>query len=141
MRPGTVPLDPRSLRISHPDYSQLVTDSPRSADEAVRADAEIWQAEAKVYVRERCGDLIIEADFTSAADFALSAGRFARAEYRVEVVALAGRAGDSRQRTLVNHARALQLDVITALPTPAAHARARRAAADIAAAGAARAVR
>ncbi|MFD5064506.1 zeta toxin family protein [Streptomyces sp. NPDC058394] len=137
MRPGTVHLEPRSLRGSHPDYFQLVTDSPRSADEAVRADAEIWQAEAEAYVRERRGDLIIEADFTSAADFAHSAGRFARAEYRVEVVALAGRAADSRQRTLVNHARALQLDVITALPTPAAHARARRAAADIVAAAAA----
>ncbi|MFE3146021.1 zeta toxin family protein [Streptomyces sp. NPDC059218] len=46
MLPGTVRLDPRSLRGSHPEYSQLVTDSPRLADEAVRADAEIWQAEA-----------------------------------------------------------------------------------------------
>ncbi|MEU6019716.1 zeta toxin family protein [Streptomyces sp. NPDC047515] len=99
MHPGTVHLDPRDLRGSHPDYFQLVTDSPRIADEAVRADAEIWQAEAEAYVRERRGDLVIEADF------ALSAGRFARAGYRIEVVALAGRAADSRQRTLVNHAR------------------------------------
>ncbi|MCX5434694.1 zeta toxin family protein (plasmid) [Streptomyces sp. NBC_00257] len=138
MRPGTVRLDPRSLRGSHPDYSRLVTDSPRLADEAVRADAEIWQAEAEAYVRERHGDLVIEAGFATAADFETSAGRFARAGYRIEVVALAGRAEDSRQRTLVNHARALQLDVITALPTPAAHARARRAGTDIVAAAASR---
>lgn len=134
MRPGTVRLDPRGLRGSHPDYSQLVADSPRIADELVRADEEAWQAEAEAYVRERHGDLVIEAGFISAADFVLSAARFARAGYRIEVVALAGRAADSRQRTLVNYARALQLDVVSALPAPAAHARAHRAATEIVAA-------
>ncbi|MEU5810935.1 zeta toxin family protein [Streptomyces sp. NPDC047718] len=134
MRPRTIVLDPDLLRGHHPDHFQLVNDTPRIADELVRPDAEDWQAEAEAYVRERRGDLLIEADFTSAADFTLSAGRFARADYRIEAVALAGRAADSRQRTLVNHARALELDVVTALPTPAAHARACRVAADIVAA-------
>ncbi|MFI5672181.1 zeta toxin family protein [Streptomyces sp. NPDC051704] len=137
MRPRTVVVDPDMLRGHHPDHFQLVNDTPRLADELVRPDAEDWQAEAEAYVRERRGDLLIEADFTSAADFALSAGRFARANYRIEVVALAGRAADSRQRTLVNHARALELDVITAFPAPAAHARACKVAADIVAAAAA----
>lgn len=137
LRPGNVLLDPRDLRGTHPDYVQLVNDSPRTADEAVGADAGMWQAEAEAYVRERRGDVVIKADFPTVADFEASASRFARAAYRIEVVALAGRATDSRQRTLVNHARALQLDVITALPTEAAHARARRAAADIVAAAAA----
>ncbi|MFD6465626.1 hypothetical protein [Streptomyces goshikiensis] len=74
---------------------------------------------------------------TRAADFALSTARFVRAGYRIEVVALAARSGDSRQQSLVNHARALELDVVTALPTPTAHARACRVAADIVAAAAA----
>ncbi|MFI9297579.1 zeta toxin family protein [Streptomyces gardneri] len=136
MRPGNVLLNPRDLRGAHPDYFQLVNDSPRTADEAVEADVEMWQAEAEAYVRERRGDLVIKAEFPTAADFEASASRFARAEYRIEVVALAGRATDSRQRTLVNHTRALQLDAITALPTETAHTRACRAAADIVAAAA-----
>jgi predicted ABC-type ATPase len=131
MRPGTVLLETEVLRGTHPDYAQLVTDTPRTADELVQADTEDWQAEAEAYVRERRGDLLIDADFTSTDDFTLSAARFARAAYRIEVVVLAGRAADSRQRTFVRHARALQIDVPTALPTPAAHARARRIAAGI----------
>ncbi|MBT2446200.1 zeta toxin family protein [Streptomyces sp. ISL-43] len=137
MRPGTVVLDPDVLRGHHPDHFQLVNDTPRIADELVRPDAEDWQAEAEAYVRERRGDLLVEADFTSTADFTLSAGRFARADYQIEVVALAGRAADSRQRTLVDHARALGLDVVTALPAPAAHARGCQVAAGIVAAAAA----
>ncbi|MFJ4320576.1 zeta toxin family protein [Streptomyces lavendulae] len=131
MRPGTVRLDPDDLRGAHPDSFDLVNTTPRLADDAVRPDAEAWQAEAEAYVRERRGSLVIEADFTSAADFRLSAHRFARASYRIEVVVLAGREADTRQATLVRHARALELDVITALPTPAAHARACRTVGDI----------
>ena len=132
MRPGTVRLALEDLRGSHPDYFKLVTDSPRSADELVRADAEAWQAEAEACVRERRGDVVIEADFTSAADYCVSAGRFARVGYRIEVVGLATRAADSRQSTLVRHARTLAHEVAhTALPTPAAHARACCVAADI----------
>ncbi|MEV6840876.1 zeta toxin family protein [Streptomyces sp. NPDC051133] len=137
MRPGTVRLDPRDLRGSHPDYDQLVIDTPRAAAEVVQPDAETWQAEAEAYVRERRGDLVIEAGFSTVDDFMLSASRYARARYRIEVVALAARATDSRQRTLVDHARALELDVVTELPTPSAHARACCVAADIAAAAAA----
>ncbi|MFF5491545.1 zeta toxin family protein [Streptomyces virginiae] len=136
MRPRPVRLEPRGLRGAHPDYFQLVTDSPRIADKLVRPDAEEWQAEAEAYLREQRSDLTIEADFATLADFRLSAARFARARYRIEVVALAGRAADSRQRTLVDHARALELDVMTALPTPTAHARARQVAAEIVAAAA-----
>ncbi|MEV7526183.1 zeta toxin family protein [Streptomyces sp. NPDC091371] len=124
MRPGTVQLDPDDLRGSHPDSFDLVNTESRLADEA-------WQAEAEAYVRERCGSLAIEADFTSACDFRLSTRRFARAGYRIEVVVLACRETDTRQATLVRHARALELDVITALPTPAAHARFCRTVGDI----------
>ncbi len=131
MRPRPVRLEPRGLRGSHPDYFQLVTDSPRIADELVRPDADEWQAEAEAYLREQRSDVTIEADYLTVDDFCLSVSRFARARYRIEVVALAGRAADSRQRTLVDHARALELDVMTALPAPAAHARARRVAAEI----------
>ncbi|MCT2546222.1 zeta toxin family protein [Streptomyces atratus] len=137
MRPRPVRLEPDLLRGSHPDYFQLVTDSPRIADELVRPDAEAWQAEAEAYIRERRSDVVIEADFTTVADFTTSAARFARARYRIEVIALAARAADSRQRTLVNYARALELDVQTPLPTPAVHTRACRAAAGIVAAAAA----
>lgn len=137
MRPGTVRLDPRTLRGSHPDYPQLVEDSPRTADEAVRPDAQMWQAEAEAYVRERRGDLLIEADYAHAADFTASVRRFARSGYRIEVVVLAARATDSRQRTLVAHARALELDALTALVSPPMHTRARRTAAGITAAAAA----
>ncbi|MFE0508851.1 zeta toxin family protein [Streptomyces sp. NPDC058964] len=97
MRAGTAVLEPDLLRGTHPDHAQLINDSPRAAEELVRCDAEDWQAEAEAYVRERRGDLLIECDFTSAADFASSASWFARAGYRIEVVALAGRAADSRQ--------------------------------------------
>ncbi|MFJ1847045.1 zeta toxin family protein [Streptomyces sp. NPDC088146] len=137
MRPRPVRLEPDLLRGSHPDYFQLVTDSPRIADELVRPDAEAWQAEAEAYIRERRSDVVIEADFTTVADFTISAARFARARYRIEVVALASRAADSRQRTLVNYARALELDARTPLPTPAVHARACQVAAEIVAAAAA----
>ena len=131
MRPGTVLLETEVLRGTHPDYAQLVTDTPRTANELVQLDTDDWQAEAEAYVRERRGDLLIDADFASVDDFVLSADRFARAAYRIEVVVLAGRAADNRQRTFVRHARALQIDVPTALPTAAAHARARRVAAGI----------
>ncbi|MBT2469363.1 zeta toxin family protein [Streptomyces sp. ISL-66] len=137
MRPGTVLIDPDLLRGHHPDHFQLIQDTPRIADELVRPDGDAWQAEAEAYVRERRGDLLIEADFISVEDFLASAARFARARYRIEVVAMAARAADSRQRTLVDHARALDLDVMTALATPAAHARACRTAADIVIASAA----
>ncbi|MFF8264189.1 zeta toxin family protein [Streptomyces virginiae] len=54
----TVVVDPDVvLRGHHPDHFQLVNDTPRTADELVRADAEDWQAEAEAYVRERRSDL------------------------------------------------------------------------------------
>ncbi|MFI8769455.1 zeta toxin family protein [Streptomyces sp. NPDC053792] len=137
MRPRPVRIEPDSLRGAHPDHFQLVTDSPRIADELVRPDVEEWQAEAEAYVREQRSDATIEADYLTVDDFRLSAARFARTRYRIEVVALAGRAADSRQSTFIDHARALELDVMTTLPTLAVHARARRVAAEIVAAAAA----
>lgn len=86
MRPGTVLLEADVLRGTHPDYAQLITDTPRTADELVQPDTEDWQAESEAYVRERRGDLLIDADFTSVDAFTASASRFARAAYRIEVV-------------------------------------------------------
>ncbi|MFH9959054.1 zeta toxin family protein [Streptomyces roseolus] len=137
MRPRPVRIEPDFLRGAHPDYFRLVTDSPRTADELVRPDTQAWQTEAEAYVREQRGDVTIETDFTCVDDFLLSAARFARARYRIEVVALAGRAADTRQSTFVRHARALELGAHTTLPTPAAHERACRTAAGIVAAAAA----
>ncbi|MFJ5142794.1 zeta toxin family protein [Streptomyces sp. NPDC088707] len=137
MRPRPVRIEPDSLRGAHPDYFQLVNDSPRIADELVRPDADEWQAEAEAYVREQRSDATIEADYLTVDDFRFSAARFARARYRIEVVALASRAADSRQSTFIGHARALELDVMTTLPTQAAHARSLRVAAEIVAAAAA----
>ncbi|MFF1511838.1 zeta toxin family protein [Streptomyces sp. NPDC058326] len=137
MRPRPVRIEPDRLRGAHPDHFQLVSDSPRIADELVRPDADEWQAEAEAYVREQRSDATIEADYLTVDDFRLSAARFARARYRIEVVALASQAADSRQSTFIRHARALELDVMTTLPTPAAHARSRRVAAEITAAAAA----
>ncbi|MFI7359754.1 zeta toxin family protein [Streptomyces avidinii] len=137
MRPGTVLLDPELLRGSHPDYFQLVIDQPRTAPEAVRPDTEAWQAEAEAYVRERRGELVIKSAFADVGQFIASAARFARAGYRVEVAAVAARAADSRQRTLVNYVRTLELDGHSELPTRAAHAKACAVGADIVAAAAA----
>ncbi|MGW6571967.1 zeta toxin family protein [Streptomyces sp. NPDC054945] len=137
MRPGTVLLDPGQLRGSHPDYFQLVIDQPRTAREAVRPDSEAWQDEAEAYVRERRGELVIKSAFADVGQFIASAARFARAGYRIEVAAVAARAADSRQRTLVNYVRALELDVHSELPTRAAHAQACAVGADIVAAAAA----
>ncbi|MFD4763661.1 zeta toxin family protein [Streptomyces sp. NPDC058439] len=101
MRPRPVRLEPDLLRGSHPDFFQLVTDSPRITDELVRPDAEAWQAEAEAYIRERRSDVVIEADFTTAADFTISAARFARARYRIEAPWLRARrtAGSGRWST------------------------------------------
>ncbi|MEU8434546.1 zeta toxin family protein [Streptomyces sp. NPDC029216] len=137
MRPGAIRLDPENMRGSHPDYLALMATTPRIVGEAVRPDAEEWQAQAEAYVRECRGDLVIEADYAGPAEFLASVDRFARAGYRVEVVVLAGREADSRQGALIAHARALELDVVTELPLPAAHARACRTAGDITVAAAA----
>lgn len=131
MRPGTIRLEPRGLRGAHPDYPRLVEDSPRAADELVDPDTQAWQTESEACIRELRGDLLIEAGHLGAGAFAASTGRFARAGYRIEVVVLAARAADSRQRTLLTHVRALELDMHTAVVTPAAHAAARRAVAAV----------
>ncbi|MGN5382487.1 zeta toxin family protein [Streptomyces lasalocidi] len=128
MRPGAVLQDPDLLRGTHPEHFQLVRDTPRIADERVRPDAQDWQAEAEAYVRGRRGDLLIAADYTSAADFAVSAGRSGRlSDPR-------GGPGRTRRRQpadqLGRACPGLQIDVMTALPTRAVHARACRAADD-----------
>ncbi|MFD6465625.1 DEAD/DEAH box helicase family protein [Streptomyces goshikiensis] len=47
MRPRTVVVDPDLLRGHHPNHFQLFNDTPRTADDLVRPDAEDWQAEAE----------------------------------------------------------------------------------------------
>lgn len=125
--------------------ADLVVAALKRRGGAVRIGCDLYKPAHRQYAaalaadvrRERRSDVVIEADFTTVADFTTSAARFARARYRIEVVALASRAADSRQRTLVNYARALELDVQTPLPTPAVHTRACRAAAEIVVAAAA----
>ncbi|MFD8982004.1 zeta toxin family protein [Streptomyces sp. NPDC059564] len=134
MRPGAIRLDPEKLRGVHPDYYQLLIDEPRTAAEAVCADSRAWMAQAQTYLRGLHADMLIDADFDSGEDFLDSARRDQRAGYRVEVVALAARATDSRQRTAVHYARAAQLDLHAPFPTAAAHQSIFRAGAEIVAA-------
>ncbi|WP_030019406.1 zeta toxin family protein [Streptomyces monomycini] len=96
------------LKAMHPDYHQLLQDSPRGAGAAIRADYRAWMAESEAYVRQRRGDLVIEMAPGSPEDFLRSAIPAAQAGYRVEVVLLGVRAADSRQGTAHRYARALR---------------------------------
>ncbi len=96
------------LKAMHPDYHQLLQDSPRGAGAAIRADYRAWMAAAEAYVRQRRGDLVIEMAPGSPEDFLRSAIPAAQASYRVEVVLLGVRAADSRQGTAHRYTRALR---------------------------------
>ena len=89
----------------HPDYWQLLHQDPRVASAPIRADYRAWQARAEAYVRERCGNLVIETTPADPAQFAATARTFRRAGYRVELLVLAVRAADSRQGTAHRYAR------------------------------------
>lgn len=109
MRPGTTHLVGDDFKISHPDYFQLLRDDPRNAGAAIRTDYRAWFAQAEAYVRDRRGDVLIEAAPGSVEEFLGSALPFAGAGYPVELVVLAVREADSRLATALRYARAQQL--------------------------------
>ncbi|MGI5485037.1 zeta toxin family protein [Streptomyces lavendofoliae] len=108
MRPGTTRLVGDDFKAQHPDYFQLLRDDPRSAGAAIRADYRAWFAQAEQYVRDRRGDVVIEAAPGSVKEFLASALPFATSGYPVELVVLAVREADSRLATALRYARALQ---------------------------------
>ncbi|MFD4904242.1 zeta toxin family protein [Kitasatospora purpeofusca] len=99
MRPGTVRLTGDNLKMMHPDYFDLLRSDARGAGEAIRADYKAWMAMAQAHVREHRGDVVIEAAPGDAAEVLAGAGQFHRAGYRVQVLAMAVRAADSRLGT------------------------------------------
>ncbi|WP_234342265.1 zeta toxin family protein [Streptomyces leeuwenhoekii] len=108
MRPGTTRLVGDDLKAQHPDYFHLLRDDPRGAGAAIRSDYRAWFAWAEQYVRDRRGDVLVEAAPGSVEEFLASALPFAAAGYSVELVVLAVRAADSRLATALRYARALQ---------------------------------
>ncbi|MFI1606986.1 zeta toxin family protein [Streptomyces griseofuscus] len=108
MRPGTIRLVGDDFKAQHPDYVQLLRDDPRSAGAAIRADYRAWFARAEQHVRDRRGDVLIEAAPGSVEEFLASALPFAAGGYSVELVVLAVREADSRLATALRYARALQ---------------------------------
>ncbi|GHE71950.1 ATP/GTP-binding protein [Streptomyces longispororuber] len=108
MRAGTTRLVGDDFKAQHPDYFQLLRDDPRGAGAAIRADYRAWFTQAEQYVRERRGDVLIEAAPGSVAEFLDSAVPFAASGYPVELVVLAVREADSRLATALRYARALQ---------------------------------
>ncbi|MFE9298382.1 zeta toxin family protein [Streptomyces niveus] len=121
MRPGATRLEGDDFKASHPDYFQLLNDDPRNAGASIRADYRAWFARAEAYVRDRRGDVLIEAAPGSAQEFMGSALPFAEAAYPVELVVLAVRAADSRLATALRYARALQIGVNGRFTTEAGH--------------------
>ncbi|MEG9551666.1 zeta toxin family protein [Streptomyces baarnensis] len=109
MRPGTTRLVGDDFKIHHPDYYQLLRDNPRDAGAAIRADYRAWFARAERYVRDRRGDVLIEAAPGSVDEFLGSALSYATGGYPVDLVVLAVREADSRLATALRYARALQL--------------------------------
>ncbi len=108
MRPGTTRLVGDDLKAQHPDYFKLLRDDPRGAGASIRADYRAWFAQAEQYVRDRRGDVLIEAAPGSTEEFLASALPFATDGYPVDLVVLAVREPDSRLATALRYARALQ---------------------------------
>ncbi|WP_432197045.1 zeta toxin family protein [Streptomyces sp. bgisy027] len=123
MRPGTIRLSSDDFKAAHPDYLQLMKTDPRGASAAIRTDYRTWFAQAERFVRERRGDVLIEAAPGSADELLESALSFARAGYPVELVALAVRATDSRLATALRYARALQAGLAGRFTSAAGHDR------------------
>ncbi|MFD3485010.1 zeta toxin family protein [Streptomyces sp. NPDC058665] len=121
MRAGATRLEGDDFKASHPDYFQLLNDDPRNAGAAIRSDYRAWFAQAEAYVRDRRGDVLIEAAPGSAQEFLNSALPFAGAGYPVELVVLAVRAADSRLATALRYARALQIGVSGRFTPEAGH--------------------
>ncbi|MGO4417228.1 zeta toxin family protein [Streptomyces sp. MCAF7] len=131
MRPGTAHLVGDDFKASHPDYSRLLTEDPRNAGAAIRADYRSWFAEAEAYVRMRRGDVLIEGAPGSTEEFLASALPFATAAYPVELVVLAVREADSRLATALRYARALQLGINGRFTSRAGHTTCFRALSDV----------
>lgn len=102
-RPITIVGD--DFKAAHPDYLDLLEESPRTASARIRADYQAWQEEAEAYVRARRGDVVIEVAPGSGGQFLAGAARYHEAGYRVELVVLGVRAADSRQGTAARYAK------------------------------------
>lgn len=101
---GVIRLSGDDFKSLHPDYHQLLIKNPRGAGATIRSDYKAWMAQAEAYVRERRGDVLIEAAPGSAMEFLERADLFAEAGYRIELVVLAVREADSRQGTAHRYA-------------------------------------
>ncbi|WP_380286470.1 zeta toxin family protein [Kitasatospora purpeofusca] len=123
MRPGTVHLAGDDLKMLHPDYYDLLRCEAREAGAAIRADYKAWFDMAQAYVRERRGDIVIETAPGSARNVLADAEAFHRASYRVQVLALAVRAADSRQGTAARYADAQRHGTPARFTTAAGHDR------------------
>lgn len=125
-------LRPRAARIAgdvfkgfHPDYHRLLGEDPRRAGSAIRADYQAWQARAEEYVRRLGADVVLEIAPGSPAQLlaAARAWRQADAGYRIELVAIAARAADSRQATARRYAERLKTDLPARYTTAQGHDR------------------
>ncbi|WP_327393828.1 zeta toxin family protein (plasmid) [Streptomyces sp. NBC_01186] len=121
VRPGTAHLLGDDFKASHPDYLQLLTEDPRNAGAAIRADYRAWFAEAEEYVRRARGDVLIEGAPGSTGEFLDSALPFAGDGYPIELVVLAVRGADSRQAAALRYARALQAGIPARFTSRAGH--------------------
>ncbi|MFF7459082.1 zeta toxin family protein [Kitasatospora sp. NPDC008115] len=123
MRPGAVHLVGDDLKMMHPDYYDLLRCEARDAGAAIRTDYKAWFAMAQAYVRERRGDIVVETAPGSAREVLAGAEAFHRAGYRVQVLALAVRAADSRQGTARRYADAQRHGIPARFTTVAGHDR------------------
>lgn len=131
MRPGATHLVGDDFKASHPDYSKLLTENPRGAGAAIRADYRAWMTEAEAYVRSRRGDVLVEAAPGSAEAFLHSALPFHQAAYPLDLVIVAVREADSRLATALRYARAQQAGLPARFTSGAGHDVCFRAVADI----------
>ncbi|MER8237012.1 zeta toxin family protein [Streptomyces sp. NPDC094049] len=134
MRTGTTRLVGDDFKAQHPDYYQLLRDDPRGAGAAIRTDYRAWFTRAERYVRERRGDVLIEAAPGSVEELFDSVPPYAVGGYPVDLVVLAVRGADSRQATALRYARALQLGSTGRFTSRSGHDVCFRALADIVAA-------
>ncbi|MEU7444244.1 zeta toxin family protein [Streptomyces sp. NPDC044780] len=131
MRPGAAHLVGDDFKASHPDYLRLLTEDPRNAGAAIRADYRAWFAEAEQYVRRRRGDALIEGAPGSVEEFFSSALPFAADGYPIELVVLAVREADSLLATALRYARSLQAGGYARFTSRAGHDVCFRALADV----------
>ncbi|MEV7834381.1 zeta toxin family protein [Streptomyces subrutilus] len=131
MRPGTTRLVGDDFKAQHPDYFQLLREDPRGAGAAIRADYRAWFTRAEAYIRDRRGDVLIEAAPGSTREFFTSALPYAAAGYPVDLVVLAVRETDSRLSTALRYARALQLGAAGRFTSRSGHDTCFRALADV----------